>query len=51
MTGTIALTANQKYSITMEFYENTATAVAKLYWETPGQTTFVQIPKAWLYAN
>jgi len=51
VTGTIALTANQKYSITMEFYDNTATAVAKLYWETPGQTTFILIPKSRLYAN
>jgi len=50
-TGVIALTANQRYTITMEFYDNSATAVARLYWATPGQSTFVLIPKNRLYAN
>jgi hypothetical protein len=34
-TGTIDLVAGQKYSIVMEFYENTGDARAILYWSTP----------------
>jgi hypothetical protein len=34
--GTIALTAGQKYSIKLEYYENTGHAVAKLSWLPPG---------------
>jgi len=33
--GTIDLAAGQKYSITMEFYENTGDARAILYWNSP----------------
>ena len=33
--GTIDLAAGQKYSIVMEFYENTGDARAILYWSTP----------------
>ena len=50
-TGDIALTKNQRYAITMEFYDTTGTAVAKLYWKKPGQTTFAVIPSTRLYAN
>jgi hypothetical protein len=35
--GSIALTAGQFYSITMEFYENGGGAVAKLSWESASQ--------------
>jgi len=34
-TGTINLAEGQKYSIVMEFYENTGDARAILYWNTP----------------
>jgi hypothetical protein len=34
--GTIALTAGQKYDIRMEFLENTGQAVAQLRWSAPG---------------
>jgi hypothetical protein len=34
-TGTIDLAAGQKYSIVMEYYENTGDARAILYWSTP----------------
>ena len=51
VTGNIALTKNQRYTITMEFYDNTNSAVAKLYWKRPGQTTFAIVPTTRLYAN
>jgi hypothetical protein len=35
--GTIALTANQKYPILMEYYENAGGAVAKLSWSSTNQ--------------
>jgi len=35
--GTIALTANQKYPILMEYFENTGNAVAKLSWSSTNQ--------------
>jgi cytochrome c peroxidase len=50
-TGNITLTKNQRYAITMEYYDTTGTAVAKLYWKKPGQTTFAVIPITRLYAN
>jgi len=34
-TGTINLTEGQKYSIVMEYYENTGDAYAMLYWNSP----------------
>ena len=40
VTGDIALTKNQRYSVTLEMYDTTSTAVAKFYWKRPGQTTF-----------
>jgi len=51
VTGNFALTKNQRYTITMEFYDTTATAVAKLYWKKPGATTFGLVPITRLYAN
>jgi YVTN family beta-propeller protein len=50
-TGDFALTKNQRYSVTMEHYDTTGTAVAKLYWKRPGQTTFSVIPTLRLYAD
>jgi hypothetical protein len=46
--GTIALTANTKYSIRMEYYENTGSAVAKLSWSSPSRTKQI-IPKERLF--
>jgi len=50
-TVNIALTQGQRYSITMEFFNGTGTAVARLRWKRPGQTTFVAIPASSLYTN
>ncbi|MCX7745857.1 MAG: PA14 domain-containing protein [Clostridia bacterium] len=36
-TGTITLTAGQKYDIRVEYYENSDQAVAKLHWSSPSQ--------------
>jgi hypothetical protein len=38
-TGTIDLAAGQRYSITMEYYENTGDARAILYWNSPSWLT------------
>jgi len=51
VTAVIALTKNQRYAITMEFYDNTGQAVAKLYWKRPGQSKFAVVPITRLYAN
>ena len=45
----VSLTAGQKYSLRMEYFEGTGTAVAKLMWITPGLTAEVTIPSANLY--
>lgn len=50
-TGNISLAKNQRYAITMEYYDTTGTAVAKLYWKRPGETTFAIVPTTRLYAN
>jgi len=47
----IPLTKNTRYTITMEFYDNTGSAVAKLRWMKPGQTTYAAIPASRLYPN
>jgi hypothetical protein len=46
--GTIALAANQKYGILMEYYENTGGASAKLSWSSTGQVKGI-IPQTQLY--
>jgi hypothetical protein len=46
--GTIALTANQKYPIMMEYFENTGNAVAKLSWSSTNQFKQI-IPMSQLY--
>ena len=56
--GTIALTANTKYNIRMDYYENGGGAVAQLSWSSPSTpkaiipqsrlfTSFSGIPKPW----
>ena len=47
----IALVKDQRYSIVMEHYDNSGTAVARLMWKTPTGTKFVAVPAARLYAN
>jgi cell division septation protein DedD len=48
--GTISLVAGQKYSIKIEYFENTGRAVARLLWSGPGLTKVV-VPQARLYPN
>jgi YVTN family beta-propeller protein len=49
--ATIALTKNQRYAVTMEYYDNAGTGVARLFWKTPAGTSFVIVPNLRLYAN
>ena len=46
--GTIALTAGQRYDIRMEFYENGGSAAARLLWSSPSTPKAV-VPAANLY--
>ena len=46
--GTIALTAGQRYAITMEFYEDTGNATARLLWSSPSTPKAV-VPSARLF--
>jgi hypothetical protein len=46
--GTITLVAGQKYSIIMEYYEDTGGAVAKLLWSSPSTAKQV-VPTSQLY--
>ncbi len=48
--GTIALTAGQKYDIRMEFYEDTGNATARLLWSSPSTTKAV-VPNTRLFAQ
>jgi len=47
----IALTADQRYTIKLEYFDNTGAAVVRLLWKKPGQTSFVVVPKNRLYEN
>ena len=46
--GTIALTAGQRYTIQMDYYENAGGASAQLLWSSPSQTKQI-IPSTQLY--
>jgi len=46
--GTITLTAGQRYDLKMEYYDNLIDAVAKLSWSSPSQPKEI-IPKSQLY--
>ncbi len=48
--GTIALTAGQRYDIRMEFYENGGLATARLLWSSPS-TPKAAVPAASLYPS
>ena len=47
----IALAKNERYAVTLEFYDNAGSAVARLYWKRPGEAGFATIPITRLYAN
>jgi mono/diheme cytochrome c family protein len=49
--ASINLTGGTRYSVTMEFYDDTGAAVARLRWKRPGQTSYAAIPASALYAN
>ncbi|MCM3271812.1 family 16 glycosylhydrolase [Paenibacillus elgii] len=48
--GTIDLTAGQKYDIKLEFYDNAEDAIAKLYWSSASQPKQI-VPQIRLYPN
>jgi YVTN family beta-propeller protein len=50
-TGSIALTKNVRYPVTMEFYDDTGAAVARLRWKRPADADFTAIPAGRLYSN
>jgi hypothetical protein len=49
--GPVNLVAGMRYAVTMEYYENRGSAVARLRWRTPGNTTFVAVPRDRLFPN
>ena len=48
-TGTITLSAGQKYPIKMEYYENAGGAFADLRWLRPGKSTNTSSPPTNLF--
>ena len=48
--GTVALIGGTRYTIKMEFFDNSGQAVAQLRWKTPGASSYVAIPASRLYA-
>lgn len=48
--GTITLTAGQKYDIKYEYFDKTNEAEAKLFWSSPSQTKQI-VPKSQLYCT
>lgn len=49
VTGTIALDADKKYDIVMEYYEATGSATAKLSWSLPGVQSKQIVPQSRLF--
>ena len=47
----VTLTAGQRVSIRMEYYEKGGSAVARLRWLPPGASSYVAIPAASLFTN
>jgi MSHA biogenesis protein MshQ len=47
----ISLTAGQRYNIKMEYYESAGSAVAKLHWQTPSNSTTRVIPQSQLFSK
>ena len=50
-TSSINLAANTRYTIQMEFYEQTGDAVAKLQWRLPGASGYSLIPREAQFGN
>jgi cytochrome c peroxidase len=49
--ASIALVNGTRYAVTMEYYDLSGTAVARLRWKRPGETGFIAIPATRLYAD
>jgi YVTN family beta-propeller protein len=47
--GNVNLLANTRYSITVEFFEASGQAEARLRWLTPGNSTYVAVPVSQLF--
>lgn len=45
----MTLNANQRYTITVEYYERTGGATLQLRWKVPGSTSYVTVPANRLY--
>jgi YVTN family beta-propeller protein len=50
-TTTINFTAGQRVAVTLEYYENSGSAVMQLQWRRPGSSSYVAIPVGNLNAN
>ncbi|HKU12797.1 MAG TPA: PA14 domain-containing protein [Steroidobacteraceae bacterium] len=49
--NTITLAANTRYTIKMEYFEQTGSAVAKLQWKLPTSSSYVSIPREAQFGN
>ena len=49
--GAVNLVAGTRYTITVEYYEATGQAEARLRWLTPGNSSYVAIPVTQLFPN
>jgi len=47
----VSLTAGQRYSVVVEYYERGGGAVMQLRWRRPGTTSYVAIPASNLFTN
>jgi cytochrome c553 len=51
VTGDVPMTKNQRLPVVIEMYDTGGSAVARFYWQRPGQATFGAVPATRLYAN
>ena len=49
--NSINLAANTRYTIRMEYYEQTGSAVARLQWRVPNNSNYVTVPREALFGN
>jgi hypothetical protein len=47
----VSLAAGQRYAVRVEYYEKGGSAVMRLRWLPPGQSSYAAIPTASLYPN
>ncbi|MGH8249952.1 MAG: PA14 domain-containing protein, partial [Steroidobacteraceae bacterium] len=47
----ISLIGGTRYSVTMEYYDRSGAAVARLRWRAPGQSSYAAIPASRLFAD